>query len=56
MNNKTRSNITFFILLAILAICAGANSFLPQGNIPAQVPQTQIPQWLIALRQPAWEL
>ncbi len=48
MNNKTRSNITYFILLAILAICAGANSFLPQGNISSQVPQTQIPQWLIA--------
>jgi hypothetical protein len=48
MDTKKRSNITFLILVAVLAICAGVNSFLPQGNIPAQVPQTQIPKWLIA--------
>jgi hypothetical protein len=49
MDSKKRSNITFFILVAILAICAGLNSFLPQGNIATQMPQTQVPKWLISL-------
>jgi hypothetical protein len=48
METKKRSNITFFILLAILAIAAGSNSFLPQGDIASQIPQSQIPKWLIA--------
>ena len=48
MDTKKRSNITFFILLAILAIAAGLNSFLPQGDIASQIPQSQIPKWLIA--------
>ena len=48
MDTKKRSNITFFILLAILAIAASLNSFLPQGNIASQIPQSQIPKWLIA--------
>jgi hypothetical protein len=48
MNTKKRSNITFFILLAILAIAAALNSFLPQGEVASQIPQSQIPKWLIA--------
>ena len=49
MTTKAKSNLTFLILLIILALSAGANTFLPQGDIATQVPQTQIPQWLIAL-------
>lgn len=49
MSQKTKSNITFFILLAILAVCAGLSSLLPQGDIVTQIPQSQIPTWLISL-------
>jgi hypothetical protein len=48
MDTKKRSNITFFLLLATLAIAAGLNSFLPQGEVASQIPQSQIPKWLIA--------
>jgi Type II CAAX prenyl endopeptidase Rce1-like len=48
MNNKKQSTITFFILLAMLALSAGLNSFLPQGNIASQIPKSPIPKWLIA--------
>jgi len=48
METRKKSTITFFILLLILALAAGMNTFLPQGNIASQVPQTQIPKWLIA--------
>ena len=49
MNAKRRSNLTFFILLVILVLAAGLNSFLPQGNIATQLPQSQIPKWQLAL-------
>src|SRR5512139_3335932 len=49
MSQKVKSNITFLILLAILAVCAGLNSILPQGDIAPQIPQSQIPKWLISL-------
>jgi len=49
MSQKVKSNVTFLILLVILAICAGLNSILPQGDIPPQIPQFQIPKWLISL-------
>ena len=49
MSQKVKSNVTFLILLVILAICAGLNSILPQGDIAPQIPQSQIPKWLISL-------
>ncbi len=49
MSTKRKSNITFFILLAILALAAGLNYFLPQGEIATQVPQSQTPTWQLAL-------
>ena len=49
MSAKRKSNITFFILLAILTLAAGLNYFLPQGEIATQVPQSQIPKWQMAL-------
>jgi hypothetical protein len=48
IGTKKRSNITFFLLLATFAIAAGLNSFLPQGEVASQIPQSQIPKWLIA--------
>ncbi len=38
----------------ILAIAAALNSFLPQGDIAPQIPQSQIPKWLIRLGQRGW--
>jgi hypothetical protein len=49
MSNTNRSTLTFFILLAILAVSAGLNTFLPQGEVASQIPQSQIPNWLIGL-------
>jgi hypothetical protein len=49
MSIKNRSTITFFILLAVLAVSAGLNTFLPQGEVASQIPQSQIPKWLIGL-------
>ena len=49
MNIKTRSTQTFFILLAVLAMTAALNSFLPQGNLGTQIPVSTIPKWQLAL-------
>jgi hypothetical protein len=49
MNTRTRSTRTFFILLAILAVAAVLNAFLPQGELGTQMPESQIPTWQLAL-------
>ncbi|NPV75201.1 MAG: CPBP family intramembrane metalloprotease [Anaerolineae bacterium] len=49
MNIKTRSTQTFFILLAILALAAALNPFLPQGELGTVAPESQIPAWQLAL-------
>lgn len=49
MNIKARSTQTFFILLAILALAAALNSFLPQGEIGTLIPESQVPKWQLAL-------
>lgn len=49
MTTQTRSNLTFFLLLAILMLAAGLNSFLPQGEIAARMPASSIPAWQLAL-------
>jgi hypothetical protein len=49
MTIKTRSTWTFFILLAILALAAGLNAFLPQGERGTLMPESQIPKWQLAL-------
>lgn len=49
MNTIQRSNRTFFILLAILALAVVVNVFLPQGEAGAAMPAMPIPQWQVAL-------
>jgi hypothetical protein len=52
MTTKQRSNLTFFILLAILALAAALNSILPQGEIAGLMPTDQvskIPRWQLML-------
>ncbi len=49
MNIKARSTQPFFILLAILALAAALNSFLPQGEVGTPLPESQIPKWQLAL-------
>jgi hypothetical protein len=49
MNTKTRSTLTFFILLAILAVATALYFFLPQGQIATLMPESQTPKWQLAL-------
>jgi hypothetical protein len=52
MTAKTRSTLTFFILLAILGTAAALNTILPQGDIAGLMPAnqtSQIPRWQLAL-------
>lgn len=49
MNTKTRSTITFFILVVLLAAASALNTFLPQGKIGTLMPESQIPKWQMAL-------
>jgi hypothetical protein len=52
MTQKQRSNLTFLILLAILALAAALNSILPQGEIAGLMPSeqvSQIPRWQLML-------
>jgi hypothetical protein len=49
MNIKTRSTITFFIMVAILAAATALNNFLPQGKIATLMPESLIPKWQMAL-------
>ncbi len=46
---KARSVLTFLVLLAILALAAALNSYLPQGNLGALMPESPIPKWQLAL-------
>jgi hypothetical protein len=46
---RTRSNRTFFILLALLALAAASAPFLPQGEVGSQLPASSIPAWQQAL-------
>jgi Type II CAAX prenyl endopeptidase Rce1-like len=52
MTTKQRSNLTFLILVAILALAAALNTFLPQGEIAGLMPAnqvSQIPRWQLML-------
>jgi hypothetical protein len=49
MNTKTRSTITFFILVVLLVAASALNTFLPQGKIGTLMPESQIPKWQMAL-------
>ena len=49
MTVKTRSTWTFFGLLALLALAAGLNAFLPQGEWGTLRPESPIPKWQLAL-------
>jgi hypothetical protein len=39
MTTKQRSNLTYFILLAILALAAALNAILSQGEIAGLMPE-----------------
>jgi hypothetical protein len=54
MSTKTRSTLTFFVLVAILTLVAGLNLFLPQGAMGTSTPQSQIPVWQLALGSAAF--
>jgi hypothetical protein len=49
MNTKTRSTLTFFILLAILVAATAFNFFLPQGEVASLLSASKTPQWQLAL-------
>jgi len=50
MNTLTRSNKTYFILLAILVLAVGVNALLPQADIPGvTMPVSSMPVWQMAL-------
>jgi membrane protease YdiL (CAAX protease family) len=49
MSARRKSNITFFILLAVLALATGLNTYLPQGPAAATAPPSALPKWQLAL-------
>jgi hypothetical protein len=49
MSTKTRSTLTFFILLAILTLATALNFFLPQGEVATLLSASQTPKWQMAL-------
>ena len=49
MSIKTRSTLTFFILLAILVAATALNFFLPQGEFASLLAASQTPKWQLAL-------
>jgi len=46
---KARSVQTLLVLLAILAVAAALNSYLPQGDLGTVMPESPIPKWQLAL-------
>jgi hypothetical protein len=46
---KTRSTLTFFVLLAILVVVTVLNFFLPQGEVATLLSASQTPKWQLAL-------
>ncbi len=49
MRIQTRSTITFFVLLAVLAGAVILNAFLPQGEFAAGLPASTILTWQLVL-------
>jgi len=49
MSTRTRSTLTFFILLAILVVVVALNFYLPQGQLATLMPASQTPKWQLAL-------
>lgn len=50
MTDQTKSNRTFFLLLAILVLAVGVNALLPQTPIPGvTMPASTMPAWQLAL-------
>ena len=49
MSTRTRSTLTFFVLLAILVVVTILSFFLPQGEVATLLSASQTPQWLMAL-------
>jgi membrane protease YdiL (CAAX protease family) len=50
MNDTTRSTRTFWLLLAILALAAAVNPFLPQMAVPAtSAAAPALPLWMVSL-------
>ncbi len=49
MTTRARSVVTLLLLVAILAIAAALNSFLPQGELGSMMPVSPIPKWQLAL-------
>jgi membrane protease YdiL (CAAX protease family) len=49
MSTKTRSTLTFFILLAILTLATALNFFLPQGEVASLLSASQTPKWQLAV-------
>lgn len=49
MSTQKKSDITFFILLAILVLATGLNAILPQGQTANMFPPSSIPAWQLAL-------
>ncbi len=49
MTLRARSVLTLLVLVAILALAAALNSFLPQGGLSTVIPQSPMPKWQLAL-------
>ncbi len=49
MTTRARSVVTLLLLVAVLAIAAALNSFLPQGELGSMMPASPIPKWQLAL-------
>jgi membrane protease YdiL (CAAX protease family) len=50
MNDTTRSTRTFWLLLALLALAAAVNPFLPQMAVPTSSPPAPaLPLWMVSL-------